>query len=376
MSYVGIVLIGPLGPFLTKRTEAISFVAVIHFINTPAKSVGHVSPSSLPRSFNQLIMVVDVERTFGALLIGGIVAFNLSGLVTAQAVAYFKRYPKDFRFLKLMIVGVWFLDFLHTIFVSIALWDHLIVHFGDVSRIDFIPWSLGATVALTVSFSISSPTCNQEFMNILSQGDIDNLCAHILCSPYLSIESRQLLRRHTHGHAIRPSPLSRLPNHDQNDSNPEPFKVHPPMEMVIHFRSFPVFNTRHAVCRFTLLLPTAKPEEELQVMNNIINSLMLYTFETGMVNCAASIATLICWVTMKDNLIFLGIHFAIGKLYANSVMATLNARKDLRQTGGRPSQFSGSGTNPQAIMYPDSFTVSKGSTVKIMVDQTKVSTFE
>jgi len=33
---------------------------------------------------------------------------------------------------------------------------------------------------------------------------------------------------------------------------------------------------------------------------------------------------------MRHNLIFLGMHFAIAKLYANSLLATLNTRKRLR----------------------------------------------
>lgn len=34
---------------------------------------------------------------------------------------------------------------------------------------------------------------------------------------------------------------------------------------------------------------------------------------------------------MRTNLVFLGLHFVIGKLYANSLVASLNTRKELRQ---------------------------------------------
>ncbi|KAG1817830.1 hypothetical protein EV424DRAFT_1347822 [Suillus variegatus] len=44
----------------------------------------------------------------------------------------------------------------------------------------------------------------------------------------------------------------------------------------------------------------------------------------------ATIATLICWKVMPQNLIFLGIHFIVAKLHANSLLATLNARKQIR----------------------------------------------
>jgi hypothetical protein len=42
---------------------------------------------------------------------------------------------------------------------------------------------------------------------------------------------------------------------------------------------------------------------------------------------------------MSNNLIFLGLHFVIGKLYANSLLVTLNMRQTLRLT--RPSGSDG-----------------------------------
>ncbi|KAG5652538.1 hypothetical protein H0H81_004648 [Sphagnurus paluster] len=40
-------------------------------------------------------MAVDIPKTFGALLIGAIVASAFSGIVTVQTFAYFKYYPTD-----------------------------------------------------------------------------------------------------------------------------------------------------------------------------------------------------------------------------------------------------------------------------------------
>ncbi|KAF5385039.1 hypothetical protein D9615_000877 [Tricholomella constricta] len=37
------------------------------------------------------------------------------------------------------------------------------------------------------------------------------------------------------------------------------------------------------------------------------------------------------WLTMNSNLIFMGLHFVIGKLYANSLLASLNTRHELRR---------------------------------------------
>ncbi|KAK1236154.1 hypothetical protein PQX77_000596, partial [Marasmius sp. AFHP31] len=72
----------------------------------------------------------------------------------------------------------------------------------------------------------------------------------------------------------------------------------------------------------------------------VLDSLTLFTLENGLLTCIAAIASLVCWLTMPFNLIFLGLHFIIGKLYANSLLASLNTRKGLRQMGPRLSPWS------------------------------------
>jgi len=66
-------------------------------------------------------------------------------------------------------------------------------------------------------------------------------------------------------------------------------------------------------------------------LDHIIDSLILYTFEIGSLTSAATVVSMICWLRLDNSLIFLGLHFVIGKLYANSLLATLNAREQLRR---------------------------------------------
>jgi len=69
----------------------------------------------------------------------------------------------------------------------------------------------------------------------------------------------------------------------------------------------------------------------ISTLDGVIDSLILYAFETGSLTCAATIASMICWLTMSNNLIFMGLHFVISKLYANSLLVTLNTRAKLRR---------------------------------------------
>ncbi|KAI0681897.1 hypothetical protein BC835DRAFT_1425100, partial [Cytidiella melzeri] len=74
-----------------------------------------------------------------------------------------------------------------------------------------------------------------------------------------------------------------------------------------------------------------------KTMDNLINSIVVYTIENGLLTSQSflysifAILSLVCWVTMSHNLIFLALHFTISKLYANSFLATLNTRKQLLQ---------------------------------------------
>jgi len=66
-------------------------------------------------------------------------------------------------------------------------------------------------------------------------------------------------------------------------------------------------------------------------LDAVIDALIRYTFETSTLTCAGTIASMLCWAISPYNLIFFGLHFVIGKLYANSLLVTLNTRDSIRR---------------------------------------------
>jgi hypothetical protein len=300
--------------------------------------------------------MVDVYRTFGALMIGGIVAAVFSGFVTAQTFAYFKHYTSDPLPLKALVGVVWLLDLGHTVFVSTALWDHLIAHFGDVARIDFIPWSLAMTIALTAIltflvhlffvYRIFKLSPNNYYIAI----PLALLACARLCFACLTTAKMITLRSLT---------------------------------------KFIKFYTWSFSCGLSLsslldiLITTylcyllLRQHKTNSSMNHILDSLMLYAFENGSLTCAATVTSLICWLAMHTNLIFMAIHFVISKLYANSLLASLNARRNLHQTSHR-SQGSGDSGGHTAIMFSDSGYVNLTSgnmspSMKVKINQSCVN---
>ncbi|CAK5261810.1 unnamed protein product [Mycena citricolor] len=52
----------------------------------------------------------------------------------------------------------------------------------------------------------------------------------------------------------------------------------------------------------------------------------MWTMETGLLTSAAGLVNLICFVTMKENFIWLACYVVAARLYSNSLLASLNSR--------------------------------------------------
>lgn len=63
--------------------------------------------------------------------------------------------------------------------------------------------------------------------------------------------------------------------------------------------------------------------------DSIIDRLLLYFVNAGLLTMLSNSACLVCAITMPKNLIFIGLYFATCELYANSFMAVVNSRRGM-----------------------------------------------
>ncbi|KAI0369927.1 hypothetical protein BV20DRAFT_945127 [Pilatotrama ljubarskyi] len=272
-----------------------------------ADFAGAGSSSVSPDTWNLLC------QSSGAILIGGLVALFLSGAVFMQVIQYYQTYTVDTRKVKTMVHSSRILDCVHSAMICIANWQNLVVNFGRFDRLDRISWCVDFRIDLGVHSFFSYR------VHTLSRGN------WYITTP--------LVRR------LAPK-LTQL-----QVSTGE----------MIRLKSYIMFVDRFDYV-FTLGLSTStaldvlitsilcfylrQRKSGLAMMDRVIDVLTVYTVENGMLTCVATVVSLICasWVRMPNNLIFLGLHFAISKLYASSFMASLNARKGLanRSQGSVP----------------------------------------
>ncbi|KAF8167149.1 hypothetical protein B0H34DRAFT_791917 [Crassisporium funariophilum] len=288
-----------------------------------------------------------VPGTYGALLLGAFFASGLSGIVTVQSIVYFKLYPDDRRLLKALVIAVWGLDLAHSCFVWGAMWDYLITNFGRTRQVDFIPMSIALSVIFTAVLTFFAQMFFAHRIFRLSKGNL------LLTAPIVVLAAARLTA--ASGMWILSTwQLMQLSQYFSDDkcqagkcghvaklcafqttfpSNEEPLlcsiNIALTSEQWLFSVGLALSSTVDILVTLSLFFLLQKSRKQSLSLNHIIDSLILYAFEIGSLTSAATVVSMICWLVLENNLIFLGLHFIIGKLYANSLLATLNTRQEI-----------------------------------------------
>ncbi|KAL4248394.1 hypothetical protein ABKN59_006851 [Abortiporus biennis] len=285
-----------------------------------------------------LVDIRGVRPTMGAILLGSLISVFLSGIVTMQVFVYYRVYPNDRFLFKALVVMIWGLDVLHSAMVCASNWYYLVANFGNTSSTDFIPWAVAVTIALTAIITFLVHVFFAHRILTLSK---NNMIITLPIAVFASVRLAAAL--------ITASQSVRLKSYVLlADKFNWAFTLGLSIAAVID-----------VVIAAALCLYLHQSRTGFSSMDGIIDSITLYTVENGMLTCLTTIITLICWLTMRHNLIWLALHFAISKLYANAFMATLNARKVLR---GRSKGSSNGNDHAMPVMFPDGSRFSRGIT--------------
>ncbi|KAJ7616567.1 hypothetical protein FB45DRAFT_1034889 [Roridomyces roridus] len=285
-------------------------------------------------------MPSDIALTYGALLVGGSIALFLSGILSVQCIIYFRLYPgEDWRRNAILIL-VWILDLLHSAFIVTSLYIYFIQYFGDKEKIATISWSIALTVVVT---AIQTLIVHWYFAHKIYQSSGKNwwITAPVGLLAFLRLSAAAF-------------------------STTEMILV---KRFSVFTRHYPgwVFTTGLTLSAAVDIIITVwlcyflqkmRRRTASTIMAHVVNLLTLYTLENGFITCVTTTASLICWLTMPTNLVFLGLHFVIGKLYANSLLISLNTRKELREMRWNGSAKAGHGwPGPEPVLTSADFTI-------------------
>ncbi|KAF8215734.1 hypothetical protein K438DRAFT_608440 [Mycena galopus ATCC 62051] len=250
-----------------------------------------------------------IPQTLGALLIGGLFATLLAGVVNLQVVFYCRTYQKDPLPVKVLILAVWVLDNLHTGFIWGGLFACLVQNYGEQDTINSIPWCIALTVIITalVTFVVHCFFAHRIFL--LSKKNwfmtLPILALTLLRLVAASVSTWEMLRYHR-------------------------FDIFRVKARWIFTLGLSVSSAVDILITGWLVYLFRRNRTGSGRFNDILDKLILYGLETGSLTCLGTIITMLLWVITPKNLIFLGLHFVIAKLYANSLLVTLNTRKHIQ----------------------------------------------
>jgi hypothetical protein len=219
-------------------------------------------------------------------------------------------YPSDRKRLKALVLTIWFLDTCHTICIWLSLWSYFIDNYGNLSDINNIPWALALSILFPaiLTFFVHNFFALRIFM--LSKRNY-YLTIPIVVLAVLRVVSATVTTA---------------------------FMLH--LHTFTRFRADVrfIFTTGLALSTAVDVIITGSLYALLQssrsgmaTLDAVIDALIRYTFETSTLTCAGTIASMLCWAIIPNNLIFMGLHFVIGKLYANSLLVALNTRESIRR---------------------------------------------
>jgi len=77
----------------------------------------------------------------------------------------------------------------------------------------------------------------------------------------------------------------------------------------------------------------------LRQTRSVLNYVMVYVINTGLLTSFVCIATLISRIAMQNNFVFVALFYNLGSLYSNSLLGSLNAR-DWFRSGSAKGQVS------------------------------------
>ncbi|KAF5361539.1 hypothetical protein D9757_012067 [Collybiopsis confluens] len=233
------------------------------------------------------------------------------------------------------------LDLIHSAFIGASLYLYFINWFGEEWRIDTIPWSIAFTVVIT---AVQTFIAHCYFANKIYRSSKKSW---YFAGPVIFLAMLRLIAAGT-------STGEMIADKEYSVFN----RAYPGWIFTLGLSLSSAVDVLIAADLIYLLRKLKLQMGSTSKMIKVVDTLTLYTLENGFLtgygfyetspyslltmvyrDSVATTASLICWVAMPHNLSFLGLHFVIEKLYANSILASLNTRKELRDMRPRISPW-------------------------------------
>ncbi|OBZ76408.1 hypothetical protein A0H81_03432 [Grifola frondosa] len=295
---------------------------------------------------------IKLDNTLGAAFIGNIFAAVFYGITNVQTFSYYKHNGKDPQYS--------FYDSLHLALIAHTLYTYTVKDFTDLLAITIPTWSIVAVIAVegisdlfvrrsaltaAVSESLETEQKKLDFGYCHCEGVSYPGNSALMDCLGCAYSSRVCVR-----HRMASLPSSRH-IHAMTLNVPHSYRVFSYFELAkiswILYLSFAAALTADFIIAVSLCWLLGRHRTGFQRTDSIIRVLILYSVNTCHLRLLlphhrtsplfSSPLSLTRkhpqFIKMPDNFVYIAFYFAMPKLFLNSLLATLNTRKHVREIG-------------------------------------------
>ncbi|KAI0316362.1 hypothetical protein OF83DRAFT_1172972 [Amylostereum chailletii] len=252
-------------------------------------------------------LIPALDNTMGAFYIGVIVSSALYGVTCLQTWFYYNEYPADPLFMKVLVGAVWALDTTHQALISHAVYIYLVRNYFNPAILTTVVWSVIAEVmingamALLVQgffvYRIFKLSSKNWFLTLpvaaMSVAEFGVICTYVGKAAHI-VQFEESLKLKA---------LSLTVN--------------------------ALTAATDVAIAFILCVLLQKSRTGFRRSDTMITRLIIFTVNTGLLTSIDAICSLVTYAASPNTFIYICFFFALGRLYSNSLLATLNARRSL-----------------------------------------------
>lgn len=236
----------------------------------------------------------------------------LSGIMVSQTYFYWSKYKQDRLWIKMLVYSIFCLETVHTVFSVHSLYSYLILEVEDILRLAYNVWSAGAilvvemvVVALVQGFYIYRiwQLSRSVYVTVLPSFALFCRCALGIATAVLTYTFPTVVE----------------------------FSTSKTVSVTLNFGltlAVVVDILTSGLVIYYLLLQSA----HIRQTKHIVHRLMFYTVNTGAISIIFSMLTLFTFNFVRFSFMFAGFVIISTKVYANSMLAMLNARNKLKRS--------------------------------------------
>ncbi|EMD32474.1 hypothetical protein CERSUDRAFT_118807 [Gelatoporia subvermispora B] len=251
-----------------------------------------------------------LNRTLGALELSTFITSILYGVTILQTYIYFHQDSHDPVWLKCSIVCLWIFDTSHQAFSCHSSYTYTVTYFGNVIALNNVIWSIYAMVYLT--------------------GLTDLLARGILCARIWKFDQKahipvMMIMLCSVGECAGMIAFA-----IKKEQSPDAQFIVARSLSVDFYTGLGFGIVADLVLAGTQVVIFYKQCGRIKRTKSIIHTLMLYSINTGLVTSLCAILECITWGAMPNTLVYVVFYTVTPQLLTNALLATLNARQDLR----------------------------------------------